>query len=268
MYLLGAFGHLTCAELDSGTTLWQMNLFQIFDGDPELVWGASSSPLIVDDKLIVNPGGPEASIVALEPSTGEVIWQSPGDRHAYSSFIVATLGGLRQLVGYDRSSLGGWDIATGDRLWTLKPPHRGDFNVPTPVADNGRLLVMTENNRARLYEFDQAGKIVPQPVAINGDLAPEISTPVIAGRRVFCVCGNMYCLALDDQLRTIWTGEDAEFCDYSPLFATSDRVLAIGRGGQLLLVDATGDEFHIISRLPLFTDTESQVQNSLPIRAY
>ncbi len=159
VYLLGAFGHLTCATLDTGAVEWQMNILDLFAGDPELVWGTCSSPLLVDGKLIVNPGGPKASVVALDPESGAVIWESPGDRHAYSSFIVATLGGVRQLVGYDRESLGGWDIATGNRLWTLEPPHDGDFNVPTPVAvDGGRLLVATENNGTRLYEFDAAGK--------------------------------------------------------------------------------------------------------------
>ena len=160
-----------------------------FDGDPELVWGMCSSPLVVDGKLIVNPGGPEASVVALDPHSGELFWQSPGDRHAYSSFIVATLGGVRQLVGYDRTSLGGWDIATGHRLWTLKPPHDGDFNVPTPVAVSGRLLVATrKQSRTRSTTFDDAGQIVPEPVATNDQLAPDISSPVVVGNRAFCVC--------------------------------------------------------------------------------
>jgi hypothetical protein len=257
VYLLGAFGHLTCAKLDTGTIEWQMNLLQMFDGDSELVWGTCSSPLVVDGKLIVNPGGPEASIVALDPESGVLLWQSPGARHAYSSFIVATLGGVRQLVGYDRTSLGGWEIDTGNRLWTLKPPYDGDFNVPTPVAAEGRLLVGTESNGARLYDFDDAGIIVPQPFAENDELAPDVSSPAVVGGRAFCVWDRLYCLDLTDNLRPIWIGKDDAFCDSSPLFVTDERVLAFGRGGELLLVDATNAEFRIVSRLHLFTDRES-----------
>ena len=44
---------------------------------------------------------------------------------------------------------GGWDARTGRRLWTLVPPHSGDFNVPTPLVHEGRLMVATENNGAR-----------------------------------------------------------------------------------------------------------------------
>ncbi|HJQ79693.1 MAG TPA: PQQ-binding-like beta-propeller repeat protein [Lacipirellulaceae bacterium] len=260
VYLLGAFGDLLCVELESGVTLWQMNLINDFGGDSQLVWGTCSSPLVVDGKLIVNPGGPDASIVALDPLSGEVVWQTPGDQHAYSSFIVATLGGVRQLVGYDRTSLGGWDIETGTRLWTLKPPFDGDFNVPTPVAVDGKLLVATENNYARLYEFDKAGQIKSQPVAVNDRLGPDTSTPVVIGNRAFCVRLDMFCLDVANGLKPIWIGEDKAFCDYSPLIASDDRVLAVGAGGELILVDAAADEFRIVSRLKLFGDDSSTAE--------
>jgi outer membrane protein assembly factor BamB len=240
-----------------------MNMIEMFEGDPELVWGTCSSPLVVDGKLIVNPGGGAASIVALDPESGALLWQSPGDRHAYSSFIVATLGpgaggARRQLVGYDRTSLGGWDIATGDRLWTLKPPYPGDFNVPTPVAVDGQLLVVTENNGARLYEFDDSGKIVAPPLATNEELAPDVSSPAVVGRRAFCVWNSLYCLDLADGLKPVWVGHDDAFCDSSPLFVSDERVLAIGRGGELLLIDAASDNFRIVSRLKLFEDRDSR----------
>jgi hypothetical protein len=68
----------------------------------------------------------------------------------------------------------------------------------------------------------------------------------------------MFCLDLAHGLRPIWIGEDSAFCDSSPLLVSDNRVLAIGRGGELLLVDAASDQFHIVSRLHLFTDPESR----------
>lgn len=253
VFLLGAFGDLTCAELESGRLVWRMNILKLFSGDLELVWGTCSSPLVVDGKLIVNPGGPEASLVALDPATGGLVWQSPGDRHAYASFIVATLGGVRQIVGYDRTSLGGWDIATGRQLWTLKPPYEGDFNVPTPVAVAGKLLVTSENNGTRLYEFDQAGRIAPEPALITDELAPDVSSPAVAGNRVFCVNGSMICLDLANELEPVWIGEDDAFGDLSPLLVSDNRVLAFGRGHELILVDARSNDFRIVSRHQVFT---------------
>jgi outer membrane protein assembly factor BamB/ABC-type phosphate/phosphonate transport system substrate-binding protein len=257
-YLLGAFGDLSCVEIATGAMLWQMNILKRYGGESELVWGTCSSPLVADEKLIVNPGGAEASVVALDPETGDMVWQSPGDRHAYASFIVATLGGVRQLVGYDRSSLIGRDLATGRRLWTLTPPHGGDFNVPTPLAVDGRLLVMTENNHARIYDFESSGRIIPQPSASNDQFSPDVSSPVVAAGRAFCVAADqMFCLDLASDLRTVWTGDDRAFCNYSPLIASDDRLLAFGRGGELLLMDARSDRLRIISRLSLFDGSDA-----------
>jgi ABC-type phosphate/phosphonate transport system substrate-binding protein/outer membrane protein assembly factor BamB len=259
-YFLGAFGTLTCVDLQSGLTIWQKNIIQDFAPKTDLAWGLSSSPLMVDDKLIVNPGGPDASLVALDPISGDVIWKSPGSPHAYSSFIVATLGSVRQIVGYDETSLGGWDIESGRRLWTLKPPHQGDFNVPTPVAVEGRLLVTSENNGTRLYDFDDRGQIVPVPRAINDRLAPDMSSPVVVGNRAYCVCLDMFCLDLANGMKPIWIGQDKAFCDYSPLIASDERILAVGEGGELILVDAKADEFRVVSRLRLFDGKDSKAE--------
>ncbi|MGC8001492.1 PQQ-binding-like beta-propeller repeat protein, partial [Salmonella enterica] len=73
-----------------------------------------------DGKLILYAGGPQAAIVALDPATGKTIWRAPGNPPGYGSLVVGTLGGKRQLVGHDATSLGGWDIATGRRLWKLE----------------------------------------------------------------------------------------------------------------------------------------------------
>ena len=114
-YLYGAVGHLNCVETDSGKVVWKKDLRTEFNVDDDIPWGMCSSPLLVDDKLIVNPGAAEASLVALNPADGHVIWKTAGDSAAFSSFIVGTFGGKRQLVGYDKTSLGGWDIETGAR---------------------------------------------------------------------------------------------------------------------------------------------------------
>lgn len=254
VYLLGAFGHLTCADLATGLVYWQKNLRDEFQAEHELVWGMCSSPLIAGDNLIVNPGAPEASIVALDPILGLPQWQTPGRTAGYGSLTIATLGGRQQLVGHDRTTLGGWDIETGERLWTLSPPRNGDFNVPTPIEVDGQLLVTTEGNATRLYAFDDYGRIVDQPIAVQPQLAPDMSTPVVVGRRLFCVCGRLYCLDLDNNLAVIWEGDDAAFGDYAPIVADDQHLLILGHGGELLLVDALADQLRVVDRRFLFDD--------------
>ncbi len=258
VYLFGAFGDVHCARLDTGQIVWSKNLILEFGVATKLIWGTCSSPLLADGRLIVNPGAKQASLVALDSKSGEVLWQTPGGEAGFGSLIGGVFGGVRQIVGHDRTSLGGWDVKTGKRLWTLKPPVEGDFNVPTPVQVGERLLVATENNGTRLYAFDAQGQIIPQPVAVNEDLAPDMSTPVVVNDRVFCVWDDFFCLDLNHGLRTLWTGSDSACGTYAAVIGGPDRVLVIGKGGELVLVDARADRFQVVSRLRVFDDAQAE----------
>jgi outer membrane protein assembly factor BamB len=250
-YLFGAFGDLTCADLTTGAVVWRTNIRRQFLALDEMPWGTCSSPLLVDDMIVVNPGSPVASIAALDAATGKVRWQTPGEGQGYGSLIVATLGGARQIVGHTQSKLHGWDPTTGRALWSIKPRADGDFNVPTPIVVDGKLLVCTENNAARLYAFDEAGRIVPEPVAVNAMLKPQLSTPVVVGERVYCLDDRLLTVDPSDGLRTIAKLDDQAFTEYGPLIATDDRLLAQGRGGELVLVAIDGAEPRIVSRAAL-----------------
>jgi outer membrane protein assembly factor BamB len=257
VYLLGAFGHLHCVDLLTGAPLWDKDL-PLEYGAPLPTWGYTSSPLVADGKLIVNPGAAEAAVVALDPADGSEIWKSPGQPAAYSSFIAGAFGGVRQVVGYDKTSLGGWDLKTGRRLWTLVPPNPDDFNVPTPIDLGGRLLVSTENNGTRLYQFHRDGTIDPQPIAENLDLAPDTSTPVIAAGLLFGCWGDLVCLDARNGLRSLWTGKHRAFRDYASLVATDDRVLVTSVKGELMLAAVEPTGFRLLSRHEAF-DGPSEV---------
>ena len=271
-YLLGAFGDLHCINLYGSGVVWRRNIIKDF-GAMLPTWGTCSTPLVAGDSLIVNPGAADASLTALGLYTGEVIWKTPGGPPAYGSLILGTFGGVRQIVGYDAQSLGGWDPNTGQRLWTLVPEKKGDYNVPTPINVLGRLLVATENNGTRLHEFDPNGQIRPVPVEQTRDLAPDTSTPVVVDGLVFGCSHGLFCLDLNGGLKTLYSTEgDGAFKEYAALIAGSGRVLAVTVGGELVLFDASRDAFTPISRLRVFKDTEvwshpALVGNRLYIRS-
>jgi outer membrane protein assembly factor BamB len=253
VYLLGAFGHLHCVRLDTGKVVWKRQLVGDFKAELP-TWGLCGAPLVVGDKVIVNPGAREASVVALDRRTGKTVWKTPGRPAGYSSFILATLGGVRQIVGYDATSLGGWDPETGKRLWELFPDAEGDYNVPTPIAVDGRLLVSTENNGTRLYGFDAKGRILPKPLARNADLAPDTATPVVTNGLVVGNAGRLLCLDLHGGLRTLWTAEHTDFEDFCTFIAGNGRVLAITHAGRLRLLKPDRKGPAETSALDLFDD--------------
>ncbi len=251
-YLLGAFGELRCVNAATGKVIWKRQLLREFKAELP-TWGMCSTPLLVDGLLIVNPGGTNASLAALDRITGRTRWTTPGAPAAYSAFICGEFGGRRQIVGYDQHSLGGWDVKTGKRLWQLVPPAAGDFNVPTPIAVDGGIIVGTENNGTRLYRFDESGCLISKPAAEFADLSPDTVTPVSTNGRVFGAHLGLRCLDARS-LKPIWHREDDTLGDYATLVADEERVLVISMRGELILLDGKADECVIISRLRIFDD--------------
>lgn len=251
-YLLGAFGGLRCVSLADGRVLWERDLRRDFQAALP-PWGWCATPLLADGRLIVNPGSKSAALAALDPATGQTRWTTPGKPAAYAAFVLAEVGGTRQIVGYDQDSLGGWDPATGRRRWSLVPPEPGDFNVPTPLVVDGDLVVATENNGTRRYRFDAAGRLVPEPVAVFAELAPDTATPVATAGRLFGADGDLFCLDLRT-LQPVWRQSDDALGDHATLVADDERVLVVTLGGELWLLDARADRCRVLSRARVFED--------------
>lgn len=252
--LAGAHGFIHAVGLADGKVRWKKHLQRDFGGPEDLSWGFCSSPLVVDDRLILNPGAVDASIVALDVTTGDLIWKTPGGQPGHSSFVVASFDDAKQIIGYDKQSLGGWDVATGVRRWSLKPPRFGDFNVPTPIVWNLKLIVATENNGTRIYGFDAAGNIIAEPLAVNDRLVPDCHSPVLADNRLFGVSNVFYCLDPNRKLQEIWQNDADVFQEYTSLIAGAGRILVTSLKGKLLLSSTGGTRFEIASELQLFDD--------------
>jgi len=256
VYLCGAFGDVKCVDIRSGSEVWSRHLRADFgvNKDRLSAWGYCASPLIADGRLIVTPGSRDASLVALDPLTGTELWRSPGAAAGYSSLIVATLGGTRQIVGHDRESLGGWDVATGKRLWTIKPESHDEFNVPTPLVYGERLVISSERSGTRTYPFNAQGLPSPRPDAECNDLLPDMATPVIVNNLLFGSGDGLTCLDARNALRAAWTGTDDSYGKYVALIGGERTLLAVGDGGELTLVAADRTGFKIVSRLDVLPD--------------
>ncbi len=249
----GALGNLLCIELSTGKVRWEINLRDEFPLQTELPWGYCGSPLIADGKLIVAPGAPDASLVALNPRNGELLWKTPGLQPSHGSMISVVLGGVQQIVGHDQRTLGGWDLQTGKRLWTVEPRASGDFNVPTPVVRTNKqgqreLLVATKNNGIRSMLFQSTDGTPSAQVAHSMKLRTTMSTPIVIGNKIFCVKDFLFCLNAAD-LSERWRLRDRAFGDHAATFATEEYLLVIGKG-ELLLMAIDGKK--ILSRCTVF----------------
>ena len=252
VYLLGAFGHLHCVELKTGKVLWKRDLLAEFGGK-SLAWGFCPSPMIDGDHLFTGTASKESAVVALDRHTGKLLWKTPGEVMAHSAMLLDVFGGRRQLVGYDIESIRGWDPETGKSLWNITPPKPRDYNVPSPLKFGEFLLLSTDDHGTRLHAFNADGTIRPQPVAKQGDLKPEISTPVIVNGLLFVTVNDLLiCLDAANGLAERWRFEDKAFNEYASLIGGNNRVLATTTTGELLLFAAEAKACRVISRLQVF----------------
>ena len=141
VYTLGVSGTLTALDLASGQAIFEKDVLRE-NGARRPEHGVASSPLVIDDVVVVLAGGPGGrSLVAYDARTGERRWSGGDDPAAYSSPRVATLGGVRQIVVLSLRNLTGHDVRTGAVLWQDPWPDRAEKVSQPVVLDDDRVFV-------------------------------------------------------------------------------------------------------------------------------
>jgi outer membrane protein assembly factor BamB len=143
-YVEGRGGDLACLKVADGKVVWRKSLPADFGGSVPM-WAYRESPLIDGDKVIVTPGGRQATLAALNKKTGEVIWKAQvpgGDAAAYSSVIAIDAGGQRQYVQFLKGGVVGVAAKDGKFLWRYDHPAaaRNGINITTPLYHDGEVF--------------------------------------------------------------------------------------------------------------------------------
>jgi outer membrane protein assembly factor BamB len=114
---LGVNGTISCLDADTGKGIWRKDSMKDFsEGLPRFFTAAS--PLIVNKMCIVPLGGNgKGAVVSLDLSTGETKWRWDGDGITYSSPVVMTVDGAKQIVQLTEKSVVGLSAEDGKLLW-------------------------------------------------------------------------------------------------------------------------------------------------------
>ncbi len=160
IYALGATGELRCLDASNGSVVWGKNILS--DNQAKnLPWAMAASPLIVDDKVIVVPGGTSGkSIVAYNKMTGAPVWRVLNDTAAYVSPMLVELGGRRQIVAVTSSRVVGLAPEDGSLLWFYAWDTDSGINVSQPImVDQNRFFISSGYGKgAALVEVKGSGK--------------------------------------------------------------------------------------------------------------
>lgn len=250
IYALGAEGELESLDAKSGKVLWQKNILSD-NGASNLQWGTAESPLIVDDKVIVMPGGTSGKgFVAYNKLTGARVWSSQNDRASYTSPMLATLGGKRQIIAVTASRLVGLDPSDGTLLWSYPWSTSMGINIAQPlvVGKNRIFLSAGYGHGATLVELTPQGKgFDVRTVWENTNLKTKFNSPVY---------DNGYVYGLDEGILTcidVATGErkwkGGRYNYGQVLYASGHLIVTDGASGEVALVKADPTQFTEVARI-------------------
>ena len=159
LYALGAEGELRALDAATGATLWRTNILSDA-GASNLQWGMSASPLIVDDTVVTIPGGSRGrSLIAYNRLTGARAWSAGDDGQSYSSPMLVTLDGVRQILNVSAKRIMGLNPANGAVLWEFPWVTMYDVNAGQPIVigDNRVFMSSGYDHGAVVLEIDMNG---------------------------------------------------------------------------------------------------------------
>jgi len=180
LYALAADGTLVCLDAASGQRIWGVNLIDKFGGRVP-TWGISESPLIDGDRVIVTPGGPGASVVALEKLKGDLLWKSQSDSAGYSSPIAFDAGGSRKVVVFTAHGAIALDMKNGDFQWRYDKVANHTANIATPIVHDGYVFLSSDyGTGCALLKLTPGAKSVnASEVYFNRDMRNHYTTSVL-----------------------------------------------------------------------------------------
>lgn len=167
VYVLTPHGVLVCFETN-GAERWRKDLKKDFGGKKADGWGYSESVLIDGDKLVCTPGGTKNTMVALDKTSGEMLWSTTrdDDRGAgHASIVISDIGNTRVYVQTTGSGAMGVRASNGDLLWTYEIK-KTTAVIPTPIV-RGDLVFFTAG-------YGTGGTLVKQVPSGDGVDAKEI----------------------------------------------------------------------------------------------
>ena len=249
LYALGAAGELQALRADTGAVVWRTDILRDAGAD-NLQWGMSASPLIVDGKVIVQPGGRGASVVAYDAATGKPVWKVARRPAAYVSPMLVTLAGRRQIVTITQSRAIGMSVDDGALLWSHPWAPSTPINVAQPIVIGPSRLFLSSG-------YGQGAAVIE--IAPDGDrfrattlwqhtrMKNKLSSSVLLDGYVYGLDeGILSCVDVATG-RVAWK---AGRYGHGQLLLAGDCLVITTETGELALVRATPDRHEELARVP------------------
>jgi len=244
VYSLGATGILNALDANTGAVIWSRNAAT--DTSTKTPgWGFSSSPLVLDNMVIVALAG---KLAAYDAATGNPRWYGESSGSGYSSPHLVTIAGVPQILLLGGPGATSVSPADGKRLWEYPLSTNTRIVQPAMTAEGDVLVHDGESNGMRRLAISNGagGWTVTERWTSEG-LNPYFGDFVVHKGYAFGVDGRgSACIDLKDGNRK-WKG-GTYGGGQLVLLADQDLLLVVSEKGELALVKATPDQFTELAR--------------------
>ncbi len=248
VYALGATGRLVCLDAATGEVVWARNILADAAAS-NLTWAMSGAPLVVDDLVIVQPGGRNGwSVAAYDRLTGEVVWHVLDDVQSYTSPMLVTLGGVRQVLVVTAARAAGLRPEDGALLWEYPwtVPTVPNVAQPLVVGDARLFLSASYGKGAALVELTPDGdRFTAATVWETHRMRNRFSSSVVVDGYIYGL-DNAILACLDAATGALmWKGGRY---GSGQLLAAGDHLVVLTERGDLALVRATPERHEEVAR--------------------
>jgi outer membrane protein assembly factor BamB len=250
---------LYCYDCD-GSLLWKQSLGAVDAGafsDPDMQWGAASSPIIYKNMVIVQcDRSKDCFIAAHDIETGKQLWSTPRDELPGWSTPTIVEGPTRvELVTNGTKYARGYDPQTGKELWRLGP--NSEITVPTPIAAQGLIFIASGYHPIQPIHAVHPGASGDISPKADGGVGPYVEwtkkrggpyqpTPIAYGAYLYA-CANSGMLACFEARTGKMLYKTRLGGDYSASPVAADgRIYFPSEEGDIRVVQA-GPEYHVLA---------------------
>ena len=223
-----ATGDVICADME-GKRLWAKNI-----GQPDNHYGYASSLLIYGNTLIIQyQNNSNAQILALNTKNGNTAWSKKGnDKIAWSSPIIATLGGKTALVVMGNPAIAAYNIGNGSELWRVECMSGEVGSSPTCAGG----VVFGASEYAKCVAIDGAtGEVLWEA----SDYLPECSSLAATKDLVFCATSYGMVCAYDAKTGEVKKEHDLTTPFYSSPVVVDGKVYLFSNSGKVYIFSAS-----------------------------
>jgi outer membrane protein assembly factor BamB len=181
VYTFGRSGDLVCWQLTDGKLVWRKNVNDF--GGEEPSHGHSSSPLVIEDMVIVQGGG-EALFMAFNKFNGELRWKSYDGLAGFSAPILFHEKDETNILFFHGKGLSCIESDNGQEMWRV--PWEFDMNATTPAIEENIVFITSFTIGGQAMKINQDGYEV---LWTNNAIAAHHSDPIIIDGYIYGYTG-------------------------------------------------------------------------------